>query len=181
MDRASGSGVFARDPDALLDIIELEVTDALRKQEENKAVCRVCENWLMRFKYDYTVDPEIVPQDDLCSAQAMIKHCERILGRNPFMRMMEDVTLAKEAVRNKTAWRIEGTLREFPKFQPLNMWFDYPIHKADVVGSLKDLDTGDDQPAWRRNFDKKRSRRSGKRAGRNRWKPRLKPAESTEK
>lgn len=157
MDRASGSGVFARDPDALLDIIELEVTDALRKQEENKAVCRVCENWLMRFKYDYTVDPEIVPQDDLCSAQAMIKHCERILGRNPFMRMMEDVTLAKEAVRNKTAWRIEGTLREFPKFQPLNMWFDYPIHKADVVGSLKDLDTGDDQPAWRRNFDKKRS------------------------
>ena len=30
MDRASGSGVFARDPDALLDIIELELTDSLR-------------------------------------------------------------------------------------------------------------------------------------------------------
>lgn len=33
MDRASGSGVFARDPDALLDLIELEPTDALLKQE----------------------------------------------------------------------------------------------------------------------------------------------------
>ena len=37
MDRASGSGVFARDPDALLDLIELEMNDDLLKQEENKA------------------------------------------------------------------------------------------------------------------------------------------------
>ena len=37
MDRASGSGVFARDPDALLDLIELETTDALMSQEDNKA------------------------------------------------------------------------------------------------------------------------------------------------
>ena len=27
MDRASGSGVFARDPDALIDLIELELTE----------------------------------------------------------------------------------------------------------------------------------------------------------
>lgn len=36
MDRASGSGVFARDPDALLDLIELDLTEELLKQEENK-------------------------------------------------------------------------------------------------------------------------------------------------
>ena len=42
MDRASGSGVFARDPDALLDLIELPVSEDLRKQEVNNAVCRVC-------------------------------------------------------------------------------------------------------------------------------------------
>ena len=41
MDRASGSGVFARDPDALLDLIELEVNDDLIKQETNKAQCDV--------------------------------------------------------------------------------------------------------------------------------------------
>jgi hypothetical protein len=29
MDRASGSGVFARDPDAQLDVIELEMTDEI--------------------------------------------------------------------------------------------------------------------------------------------------------
>ena len=32
MDRASGLGVFARDPDALLDLIELPVSEELRKQ-----------------------------------------------------------------------------------------------------------------------------------------------------
>ncbi|MEG2533492.1 MAG: AAA family ATPase, partial [Gordonibacter sp.] len=39
MDRVSGSGVFARDPDALLDMIELEQTDALKQQQEDEAVC----------------------------------------------------------------------------------------------------------------------------------------------
>lgn len=47
MDRASGSGVFARDPDALLDLIELEPTDALLKQEENKAICAACKGTWM--------------------------------------------------------------------------------------------------------------------------------------
>lgn len=38
MDRASGSGVFARDPDALLDMLELHVSDELRDQLEARAV-----------------------------------------------------------------------------------------------------------------------------------------------
>lgn len=39
MDRASGSGVFARDPDAMLDMTELVPTDAIREQLHNKAAC----------------------------------------------------------------------------------------------------------------------------------------------
>ena len=42
MDRASGSGVFARDPDAMLDLIELEISDALREQQETDTVCAIC-------------------------------------------------------------------------------------------------------------------------------------------
>ena len=38
MDRASGSGVFARDPDALLDLTELELTRALKKQITDRRV-----------------------------------------------------------------------------------------------------------------------------------------------
>ena len=58
-----------------------------------------------------------------------------------------------------TAWRIEGTLREFPKFPPLNVWFDYPVHHADTSGVLADIQPEADGPAWQRNF-----RKSGKRS-----------------
>jgi hypothetical protein len=36
MDRASGSGVFARDPDAQLDMIELELSDDIRNWEAKR-------------------------------------------------------------------------------------------------------------------------------------------------
>lgn len=73
IDRASGSGVFARDPDAQLDIVELEMTDDLA---------------------NYVRDG------------------------------------------NATAWRLESSLREFPNIRPINIWFDYPIHRVDGSGEL---------------------------------------------
>lgn len=64
MDRASGSGVFARDPDAMLDLIELDVTDDLRKQEQNKTVCATCQTYLdSHFGWE-----DDLSQDDLCTA-----------------------------------------------------------------------------------------------------------------
>lgn len=51
-----------------------------------------------------------------------------------------DATIAdrKKHADSMTAWRIEGTLREFARFEPVNLWFDYPIHKLDT-GLLEDL------------------------------------------
>lgn len=68
MDRASGSGVFARDPDALIDMTQLDT---------------------------------------------------------------EEIDTG-----GRTAWRIEGTLREFAPFEPINIWFDYPRHYPDTDGEL---------------------------------------------
>lgn len=78
MDRASGSGVFARDPDAQLDMIELELTDEVQ-------------NWV--------------------------------------------------AKRGSSAWRLEGSLREFENFTPVNFWFEYPLHRLDTNEDLKPLPT----------------------------------------
>ena len=78
MDRASGSGVFARDPDALLDLLELEL--------------------------------ENMNEDKLQDAPIDTSQC--------------------------TAWRMEGTLREYPKFKTVDLWFEYPIHKVDTNGFL---------------------------------------------
>ena len=78
MDRASGSGVFARDADALLDMIELRIPD------EHKEA--------MKAEFGEKV----------------------------------------------TAWRMEATLREFQRIEPVNLFFSYPLHEIDAFGVLDD-------------------------------------------
>ena len=155
MDRASGSGVFARDPDALLDLIELEVPDALHKQEENKAVCKVCQAWLEKYVPSEDLNHEI-SQDDMCSEKAMLGACRGLLQPDTYQTMLPDIDAARKAVQACTAWRVEGTLREFPKFPPINLWFDYPIHKIDSIGVLHDIQPETDQPAWKRAISKRK-------------------------
>lgn len=71
MDRASGSGVFARDPDAILDMIEVKTPLDV-----------------------YINDPQT------------------------------------------TAWKLEFTLREFAKPQPIYMYFTYPVHTIDTDNTI---------------------------------------------
>ena len=73
MDRASGSGVFARDPDAQLDMIQLELSDDIKNNLQDG---------------------------------------------------------------HATAWRLESNLREFENIQPVNFWFEYPIHRVDTGSDL---------------------------------------------
>lgn len=153
MDRASGSGVFARDPDALLDLIELETTDELMKQEENKAICEVCRQYLdAHFKWE-----DDLSLDDLCSSHQMLNYCENKLDKWQWEALQRIANAAKERVKAMTAWRIEGTLREFPKFPPVNLWFDYPVHRTDESGALGDIQPDAEKPAWQKNFKKKRT------------------------
>ena len=146
MDRASGSGVFARDPDALLDLIELETTEALRKQEENGAVCRACKQYLdAHFKWE-----EELSQDDLCSSVRMLEYCREHLDRWQMAALERILAEEKEQVAAMTAWRIEGTLREFPKFPPVNVWFRYPVHTLDESGALGDIQPEAELPPWKK-------------------------------
>lgn len=146
MDRASGSGVFARDPDALLDLIELETTEALRTQEENKAVCEACKQYLdSHFKWQ-----EDLPLDDLLSSAQMVAYCKEKLDQWQMEALQRQIEEARAGVKTQTAWRIEGTLREFPKFEPVNLWFRYPIHCLDEVGSLKDIQPESEKPGYQK-------------------------------
>ena len=152
MDRASGSGVFARDPDALIDLVELELNDDILKQEKNKAICKVCEGWL--YKYDKLYHAS---QDDLCSETQMLALCREYLENDAYECVIEDVGKARKTVESRSAWRIEGTLREFPKFAPVNLWFKYPVHNIDNIGVLKDIAVDDGMPMWKKNFSKKKT------------------------
>lgn len=163
MDRASGSGVFARDPDALLDLIELEVNDDLRKQKQNEMICEACIDVLDRYSDSWE---NHVSQDDMCSAYQMKKACnEHLVG--------EDSKKAEEAVRDAekraealTAWRIEGTLREFPKFAPVNLWFNYPAHKIDDADMLKDVCPEGEVLPWKKGIIKNKKNTSKRKVDR---------------
>lgn len=158
MDRASGSGVFARDPDALLDLIELELADELTEQQINREVCNVCQKWLVRFNTDLND----YSRDDLLVKDKVLNICKRELSDNTLQRMWEDIRAVSKKIRQRTAWRIEGTLREFPKFEPLNLWFDYPVHTIDESDVLKDISTDDfnsKNSPYKKNFNNKKSKK----------------------
>ena len=155
MDRASGSGVFARDPDALLDLIELETTDDLMKQQEDRAVCNACMAWLNAHFEDWEDD---ISQDDMLSPVRMLEFARKRAKDGLLDKMVEE---ARKKARERTAWRIEGTLREFPKFKPVNLWFDYPVHQIDKVGVLEDIQPEENKPLWQKGKDarKKQAKR----------------------
>lgn len=156
MDRASGSGVFARDPDAMLDIVELEIDENVMRLQETKAECDMYLKYLKRFVND--ID-DIVSQDDIQSAYNMRKIAEDNLPKQTLNLAKEEYRNSLQTIHNRSGWRIEGTLREFPKFYPINCWFDYPIHKIDDSGILKDLDSdvNSKNSNWKKNFSNKKS------------------------
>ena len=154
MDRASGSGVFARDPDAILDLIELDVSEELLKQQINNAVCDVCADYLNSLYEDWEDD---VSQDDLCSQVRMKEYCKKKLFKRQQEELEERIRLAEHRARIKTAWRIEGTLREFPKFEPVNLWFDYPVHHVDRIGVLKDIQPEAEKAPWQKAIGKRKT------------------------
>lgn len=157
MDRASGSGVFARDPDALIDLIELETTNDLMKNEENKALCRHYERALREHNSVYL--DEHVSQDDLLNVRDMTEHIDKALPT--LAQQVHDEGFGVVAkVKTMSAWRVEGTLREYPRFDPVNLWFSYPIHTVDIDGSLKDLNAEGSQPPWKK--QKKGKRKTAK-------------------
>jgi len=149
IDRASGSGVFARDPDAVLDLIELETTPELMKQQENKGVCHVCREY-MDAHWQWQND---LSEDDLLSSSKLTAYCQNVLDTWHWNALERQISIERQKVNEMTAWRIEGTLREFPRFEPVNLWFRYPVHLLDVSEALRDIDPEAEKPSWEKMRD----------------------------
>jgi hypothetical protein len=154
MDRASGSGVFARDPDALLDLTELELTDAFKKQEENEVIAAVSVEIIKKHNLAYF--QQHVNQDDELSASKMTQHIDSALQKHQTQEWTDTINQRLTALKQRTAWRVDGTLREFPKFNPVNFWFDYPVHKIDRDGALQDMKPEGETPPWQKAIEKRK-------------------------
>jgi hypothetical protein len=130
--------VFARDPDAQLDLIELPVSDDMRKQQTDRAICDeiIADGWAERANEKYR---EEWSQDDLIVASRLIPLVENNLNEWALPNFRKTIQKIRDREEHKTAWQIDATLREFPGFDPINIWFEYPVHRIDEVGVLKDV------------------------------------------
>lgn len=152
MDRASGSGVFARDPDALLDMIELDAEYARSVRWNNlaynaivKEVAGEVSNW---EGAEGVVDRLLA----ICAAQLSRKRQAKLCGIRDRIR---------DSSQNATAWRIESTLREFPSGKPIDIWFDFPLHSLDE-GLLADTMPLDADMAMQRKAREKKAAKPSK-------------------
>ena len=46
-------------------------------------------------------------------------------------------------------------MREFSKFPPVNLYFEYPVHVVDQDGVLQDIDPDDVKPQWQKAKEKR--------------------------
>lgn len=159
MDRASGSGVFGRDPDALIDLIELPLSTEQKQQTTRNAALDAGSEWLKKNHYDYWASlpqaPDYnMPEDYYNAVRGEAKEAEWLAD---FQKVMYE---AEEAAGNYTAIRADATLREFKKPKPVNLWFKHPVHEVDESGMLADIQLEEDgRSRSNRNLGK-----SGKRA-----------------
>lgn len=135
MDRASGSGVFARDPDALIDMIELDIPMPTREEIVHKAIRDLCMKWI-RCVPDWEAK---VSQEDRLSHVTLLSACEKYLSEPTYRVMMNELEPMQDRLWHRTGWRIEGILREFAPMRPQYVWFEYPVHHLDDTDLLKSL------------------------------------------
>lgn len=157
IDRASGSGVFGRDPDAVLDFIELDLTKDRRRELESKVGC----DYLARWMVGQGLDPESVDIEARSELQAFLAaiQADHPQQWDAIARAAQDAAVASGLM---SGWRIEGTLREFATPPPVRIWFRYPVHRPDPWGLLADAKAAGEEPPWveaQRAKDEARKRR----------------------
>lgn len=137
MDRASGSGVFARDPDALLDMIELDMNKEVKEHFINEARVEAMHAVLDKYVPKWKTYIYQTKKTDDHDFEAMNDYCAEMLGFEQMNELQYLTELKVDAAKHITALQISGTLREFATFDPINCFFKYPIHFLDNGNLLK--------------------------------------------
>lgn len=89
---------------------------------------------------------------DIYDPEKIEEACKDYLRSYEMAEMRNQVREWVDKKMHRTAWRVEGTLREFASFDPINIWFDYPIHTLDD-GLLKDNNAQGSESAADRKAD----------------------------
>ena len=139
-DRASGSGVFARDADAMIDMIELDIDHETFLAMRGSFACRY---WMRLLDENFPGWREDATEDvfeksgDLASLYQSKAHVSsKVLA---YLNANIDEAF-RESIKGSVPIRIEFTLREFASPDPVNVFFRHPVHVLDEAGVLAAAD-----------------------------------------
>lgn len=130
-DRGSGSGVFARDADALIDMVELEIKPETREALKNDFGVRMWTGMLDEVSDNWRDDmfPSATEQ-----ATALADMYRSITHNTPYQMKRDKEAIDggfEKFMDEMTPMRVEFTLREFKTPKPINIFFVPPVHILD--------------------------------------------------
>lgn len=143
IDRASGSGVFGRDPDAVLDLIELSIEKTRRIELDNRLACQSIADFISRV----SPSGDETNENARCDAEAYLAAAQAAypsFGPD----LATAVYTARLRAGRMSGWRVDATLREFAPAESRRIWFDWPIHCDDSFGLLLDAKAAGEEPPW---------------------------------
>ncbi len=162
MDRGSGSGVFSRDPDAILDMIELDINAKRREVLVSRLVKDALTGLAVEHQYNLADKVAETDQNDpaafLISFQTAFPDLAEAAG--------ERVAAAMKRAHALSGWRIEATLRAFAEPDPIRIWFEYPRHYRDPWDLLTDAKAAGEEAPWEAERQAKQERKEQEEADR---------------
>ncbi|MBQ1345704.1 MAG: AAA family ATPase [Kiritimatiellae bacterium] len=134
-DRSSGSGVFARDPDAIIDLLPLDTEMAepvLKDTLLNKVISEAAD------KAFYDGDwRSVVSLDAQATPKTFLGALELIFSDDDFANIVAAVK-AFLADFGATGWEVSYTVRDFRTPHNHRVWFVYPLHTSEYAELLAD-------------------------------------------
>lgn len=138
-DRASGSGVFARDADVIIDMVQLEIDAQTRNNIKNDFVCtRMIEKMESLGREWKSLVPEDQRKNSGQLSSAMLSNGMTWGELSDLNRKIDEEF--EEFMQDFVAMRVEYTVREFRTPHPQEIVFKYPLHLCDDDGLLADAE-----------------------------------------
>lgn len=157
IDRMSGSGVLARDPDAIIDLLELEYTTEANALLKDYWERKIIYNTLDTYSPGWLED---VPDEDDLERMDVLRNCYTYrLSKKVKAEMTERLERELAAIDNIIPIRLSASVREFPPFAPINVYFKYPIHLFDIAEAFIDAKPIDQVRSNPKAYDKEEKKK----------------------
>lgn len=136
MDRGSGSGVFARDPDLMIDLTNLQIDGQTRAALMNSSMCKFWSKKLDEVAPDWRSSCSEADKRSSGMLAALFQTCANIDPARVSIMVMDEQARFEKELNKLRAFRMEFVVRSFDCPQPQNVTFSHPIHRLDDSGAL---------------------------------------------